>query len=80
MTRLCPELVGASKGELNSSKIPSLKHVIMTNHGLANDDQKYAGTWSFEKEIAKFNRAPKPTPKLDIDDPTFILFTVKDDF
>jgi acyl-coenzyme A synthetase/AMP-(fatty) acid ligase len=76
MQKLCPELETSLPGELNSSRLPDLKHVVVLNSPLAAQNKTYKGTWQFS-EFAK----PKSQnqnirlPSVDIEDPCLILFT-----
>lgn len=73
---LCPELDSSQPGQLNSKKLPLLKHIIVLNSPL-NPKQTFKGTWSFEHFVkAKSNYTNFQMPYIDIDDPHLILFTV----
>jgi acyl-CoA synthetase (AMP-forming)/AMP-acid ligase II len=77
LARLAPELTTASKGELKSSQLPDLKHVILVNNQLVNDKScDYKGTWSFTNDFQKFNKPFKPLPYVDLEDTLALLFTV----
>jgi acyl-CoA synthetase (AMP-forming)/AMP-acid ligase II len=77
LLQICPELACDGKGELNSSALPSLKHVIIASNGLVNDSSvSYKGTWKFA-ELERYKLpTQRPLPYLNADDPFTILFTV----
>lgn len=75
LKQICPELEGSQKGELNSSKLPDLKHVILTSNRLMRDpSQATAGTWSWD-ELTKFDKAAMEKPSVNMDDNMVIMFT-----
>lgn len=69
---ICPELEQSLKGELNSNKLPDLKHVIVTK--LMPNNQTFNGTWLFD-DIQNYGSISKELPYVDIDDPLALLFT-----
>lgn len=76
LNKICPELQGSSKGELNSKNLPNLKHVILVKNRLVNDSNiKYKGTWSFD-ELEHYNSISKEIPHVEFDDTLAMLFTV----
>jgi fatty-acyl-CoA synthase len=77
MNKICPELATSQPGELKSAKLPFLKHVVVINSPLAEAKQSHKGTWSFDLlETGKLGSQTYQMPKVDIDDPFLILFTV----
>jgi acyl-CoA synthetase (AMP-forming)/AMP-acid ligase II len=77
IAKLCSEIGSSKKGELKSSFVPDLKHVIIVNNRLIKDtSSNYNGTWNFS-ELEKFNQQYKQTPYVDMDDSFAILFTVE---
>lgn len=77
LQKICPELSSSSKGELQSKKLPDLKHVFLVKNKLVNEKIDYKGTWSFADDLEKFDRKHLETPHVDFDDPFVMLFTVK---
>jgi fatty-acyl-CoA synthase len=69
---ICPELEHSQKGELNSLRLPDLKHVIMTK--LIPNSAKFNGTWLFS-DIQNYSSSSYQLPYVDVDDPLALLFT-----
>jgi acyl-coenzyme A synthetase/AMP-(fatty) acid ligase len=78
LCQICPELATNINDELNSSALPSLKHVIVAHNGLVNDSNiSYKGTRKFA-ELEKYKLpTQRPLPCIDTDDHFAILFTVR---
>lgn len=75
LSRICPELESSRKGELNSEKLPDLKHVIITNLLPSKEfESKYKGTWSFN-EVKQHNSVSLEVPYVDFDDNFGMMFT-----
>jgi acyl-CoA synthetase (AMP-forming)/AMP-acid ligase II len=75
--KLCPELESCIPGELNSQKLPTLKHIFVLNSPLIPEKKTYKGTWSFSELSEKKSSFKKyDLPYIDLDDPSLILFTV----
>lgn len=75
MKKICPELEHSTKGELNSKKLPALKHVVIANLMPTKEtESKYKGTWSFN-EVSKHSTANMDTPYVDFDDAFAMMFT-----
>lgn len=73
---IVPNLDNFLPGELKSSKLPFLKHVIVINNPWDKQNKAYKGTWDYNK-IAENNLSNKSyeKPYVEQDDPAFILFT-----
>jgi len=73
---ISPEIENGTKGQLNLSKLPALKHVFVVKNRLMVDKScQYKGTWEFS-EIEKFDRKFEEKPHVDFDDSLAMLFTV----
>ena len=63
-------------GELKSSKLPFLKHIIVLNSPWEKEKKQYQGTWAYDQIAEKrLSNKSYDKPYVEIDDPAFILFT-----
>jgi acyl-CoA synthetase (AMP-forming)/AMP-acid ligase II len=77
LKNICPEMEQSEPGELKSSKLPYLKHVIVLNSPLEKEKKIYKGTWSYNQiSEKKLSNISYLKPYVDRDDLAFILFTV----
>ena len=77
LKKICPELVKSAKGELNSAKLPNLKHLIVVKNKIIKDATEFKGTWSFDEDIQKRKHSTLiEWPHVEFEDPFVILFTV----
>lgn len=75
LCKICPELAASQKGELTSTNLPDLKHVILTTLMPSKElESKSKGTWSFN-EVQQFNKASLEMPHVDVDDTYAMMFT-----
>lgn len=76
--KLIPELDNYEPGNLNSSKLPDLKHVIVLNSPLVQEKKSYKGTWRYENlaEAKISQNTTAKIPHIENDDPFALLFTV----
>lgn len=77
MCKICPELATSKRGELQSQKLPNLKHIIMANLDKKSALDTFKNCWQFERDIAIFSSQKKLLPHIDIDDMFAMIFTVK---
>lgn len=76
MKKLCPELDTSNTGEINSAKLPDLKHIIIINSPLDAVKKEYKGTWRYgDLADGKINGNLFDFPEVSMDDPFVILFT-----
>lgn len=81
LRKLCPEIDSSEPGELNSSRLPELKHIIVLNSPLLGVKKSYKGTWSYDSLATPKSSGGKiELPHVEMDDPCMILFTVKKNF
>jgi acyl-CoA synthetase (AMP-forming)/AMP-acid ligase II len=75
LKKICPELEESTKGELNASKLPDLKHVFVCSVMPTKElESKHKGTWSFN-EVKKHKGSNKEMPYVDYDDDFVMMFT-----
>lgn len=49
LKQICPEIEESAPGELKSSKLPSLKHIIILNDPKHEQKKRFKGTWEYER-------------------------------
>ena len=74
LTQICPEILTSTKGELDSKKLPDLKHVIIATLNPKASVDSYKGCWSF-KDFESFNSSKIEKPRVQCDDLMTLLFT-----
>ena len=74
--KICPELDSCAPGELNSKRLPDLRHVFVLNSPLSPEKKDYKGTWKYDLLSEKASTSLRhELSYLELDDPSLILFT-----
>ena len=75
MRKICPELDTATRGELNSKKLPDLKHVIIASlMPNASNQDKFKGAWLFDQISGNLSNKLHDVPHIDIDDDFILMY------
>ena len=74
MKKLCPNLNDSNHGEISSSSLPDLKHIIMINSPLDTNKKEYKGTWRYnDLAEGKIVGNSIDMPDVTMDDP-FLMY------
>jgi acyl-coenzyme A synthetase/AMP-(fatty) acid ligase len=77
LKNLCPDMEQSAPGELKSTRLPCLKHIIVLNSPMEKEIKVYKGTWAYDQISEKnLSNIHYEMPYVERDDPAFILFTV----